>query len=107
MELPTKDDIETCIKMMSSREFAMEVSKALEIAGRLKQLLPLYDAGLGGMAIVEVDIYLLGEEPGVAQRSQVHTFAVGDDYKVLPEDEDHDIAEWEVQDIRAHLVKKV
>lgn len=106
--LPTKEDIEQCIKLMGLLPGSQtEVSKPLEIAGRLKELLTLYDAGLGGMAIVEVDIYLLGEVPGQVQLTQTHTFAVGDVYKMLPEDEEPQVPEWKVNDIRAHLVKKV
>ncbi|KKL91973.1 hypothetical protein LCGC14_1889340 [marine sediment metagenome] len=105
-DLPTKADLIHTIKLMGLLPGSqIGVPKPLEIAERLRNLLALYEKP--GMPIVEVDIYLLGEEPGVAQRSQIHTFAVDDDYKVLPEDEDHDIAEWKVQDIRAHLVKKV
>ena len=109
--LPTKDDIEQLVALVEVQKdlpygmFSDE--EADSMVEKLKNLLPLYDKGLGGLAIVEVDIYLLGEEPGVAQRSQTHTFAVGDVYKMLPEDEDPDVSEWKVQDIRAHLVKKV
>ncbi len=101
-ELPTKFDLANAISVLKHYTGA-DMDSVHAIGEKLKSLLPLYDEGLGGLAIQEVDVYLLGEEPGVAQRSQVHTFRVGDDYKVLPEDEDHDIGEWKVNDIRAHV----
>jgi len=51
----------------------------------------------------EVDIYLLGEIPGRSQRIQVHTYAVGDEYKMLPEDDEPDITNWTVNDIRGRI----
>jgi hypothetical protein len=92
--------------MMEGEVWEIGVANAKDIAERLKELLTLYDKGLGGMVIVEVDIHLLGEVPGQVQLTQTHTFAVGDVYEMLPEDEDPQVPEWKVNDIRAHLVKK-
>lgn len=91
-----------------AREFlsgGYPVTKVDEVAERLKGLKKLWSKE--GLPVVEVDVYLLGEVPGRAQRTQIHTFAVGDIYKLLPEDEDPEIASdgWKVQDIRAHAVK--
>ena len=79
----------------------IEVPKPLEIAERLKELLPLYDKR--GLAIVEVDIYLLGEVPGRRQLTCAPRFAVGDEYILLPEDGKPDNIDWKVNDIRAHI----
>ncbi len=103
--LPTKADLMHTIKLMGLLPGSqIGVPKPLEIAERLRNLLALYERP--GMPIVEVDIYLLGEVPGRVQLTQTHTFAVGDVYEMLPEDEDPQVPEWKVNDIRAHLVKK-
>jgi len=67
----------------------------------------------------EVDIHLLGEIPGKVQnlsrhvgmklitsrvqRTQIHSFAVGDNYELLPKNKDPDIDDWKVSDIRGHI----
>ena len=113
MTLPTKEDIEfirwvlTTVmeKARFSGEFGEDQFKDTPsgLDSRLNELLTLYDSGPGGgLPIHEVDIYLLGEVPGKIQRSQLHAFAVGDVYKMLPEDEDTQVPEWKIQDIRAH-----
>lgn len=109
-ELPTKEDIEQLIVLVEVQKdlpygmFSDE--EADSMVKKLKEVLTLYDKGLGGMAIVEVDLYLLGEVPGQVQLTQTHTFAVGDVYKMLPEDEEPQIPEWKVNDIRAHLMRR-
>ena len=114
MMLPTREDIEQCIKMMSLR--------SMDAAERLKGLLAFYDER--GLPIGEVDLYLLGEVPGRKQLTQIHSFAVGDKYTLLPEDEEpvssyynynlgdepgvaevDEVDGWKIQDIRAHVKK--
>ena len=111
--LPTKEDIEQCIKLMGLLPGSQtEVPKPLEIAGRLKELLPLYDEGLGGMAIVEVDIHIRapsegGPLTGSSKDWQIHTYTVGGEYELLPQDEVDDLPTvWNIKDIRAHRVKR-
>ena len=103
MTLPTREDIEKCIKLMGQEEFQIGVSDAMKIGERLKGLLAFYDKS--GLPVGEVDIYLLGEVPGRKQLTQIHSFAVGDRYTLLPEDDDPEDAvdDWKIQDIRAHV----
>jgi len=99
----TLEDVDFLIRVLTDRY--LRIKNGVEVAKRLERLKKLWTKE--GLPVVEVDIYLLGEVPGRAQRTQIHTFAVGDIYKLLPEDEDPEIASdgWKVRDIRA-LVKE-
>lgn len=97
----TLEDVDFLIHILTSVDPEYPVTKGDAVAERLKDLKKLWSKE--GLPVVEVDVYLLGEVPGRAQRTQIHTFAVGDLYKLLPEDEDPEIPAdgWKVQDIRA------
>ena len=112
----TQEDVDFLIHILTTvdpedkvaREFlsgGYPVAKIDEVAENLKELKKLWSKE--GLPIVEVDVHLLGEVPGRAQRIQIHTFAVGDIYKLLPEDEDPEIASdgWRVRDIRANVIE--
>jgi len=97
----TLEDVDFLIRVLTDRY--LRIKNGVEVAKRLEGLKKLWTKE--GLPIKEVDVYLLGEVPGRAQRTQIHTFAVGDIYKLLPEDEDPEIPSdgWKVQDIRAHV----
>lgn len=113
MEL-TEADVDFLIQVMTDRY--LQIKGGSEVAERLEELKKLWNK-IEGLPIGEVDIYLLGEVPGRKQLTQVHSFAVGDKYKLLPEDEpvstyynynlgdDIDGVDWKIQDIRAHAVE--
>ena len=107
MELPTKDDIEQCIKMMGQHIKLLspsEFQNGLEIARRIKNLLSLYDKT--GLPVREIDIHLLGHsEDRHSQGRQIHSFAVGDLYKLLPEDKAADL-EWKIDELKAHIAHR-
>ena len=105
MTLPTREDIEYAIEVMM-RTAATDMDKVHAIGERIKALLSFW--ATPGIPIGEVDIFLLGEVPGQVQRTQMHSFVLGDVYKMLPEDEDVDVPEWKVHSIRAraHVVKE-
>lgn len=109
----TLEDVDFLIHILTAVDPEYPVTKGAKayaalyaVAERLKKLKKLWSKE--GLPVVEVDVYLLGEVPGRAQRTQIHTFTVGDLYKLLPEDEDPEIASdgWKVQDIRAHVVEE-
>lgn len=107
MTLPTKEDIERLIFILGAVGPMSADPQAAELASKLTELLSLYEKR--GLPIEEVDVYLLGEVPGRVQRTQIHTFAVGDKYKLLPEDEDPEVPAdgWDIQNIRAHVKEDV
>ena len=107
MTLPTKEDIERLIFILGAVGPMSADPQAAELASKLTGLLSLYEKR--GLPIEEVDVYLLGEVLGRVQRTQIHTFAVGDKYKLLPEDEDPEVPAdgWDIQDIRAHVKEDV
>lgn len=97
----TLEDVDFLIRVLTDRY--LRIKNGVEVAERLEGLKKLWTKE--GLPIKEVDVFLLGEVPGRFQRTQIHTFAVGDIYKLLPEDEDPEIASdgWKVRDIRAHV----
>jgi hypothetical protein len=99
--LLTLEDVDFLIHILTAVDPEYPVTKGDAVAERLKDLKKLWSKE--GLPVVEVDIYLMGEVPGRFQRTQIHTFAVDDIYKLLPEDEDPEIPAdgWKVQDIRA------
>ena len=106
MELPTKEDIEYAIQVMK-RTAAIDMDKVHAIGERMKALLPLYDEGLGGLPIVEVDLYLHAIVDGEKRGSQIHTYSVDGEYELLPSDVEPDIPTtiWNIREIKAHLSK--
>lgn len=114
--LPTKEDIEQLIALVEVQKdlpygmFTDEVADSM--VEKMRNLLPLYDKGLGGMAIVEVDIHIRapseeGPSTGSSKDWQIHTYTVGGEYELLPQDEVEGLPTvWSVKEIRAHLVKK-
>ncbi len=113
--MPTKEDIIYAIQVMK-RTAATDMDKAHAIGERMEALLAFYDKS--GLPVREVDIYLLGEVPGRRQLTQIHSYAVGDRYELLPEDDEEPVSTyynynleddpevpadgWKIQDIRAH-----
>jgi len=97
----TLEDVDFLIRVLTDRY--LRIKNGVEVAKRLEGLKKLWTKE--GLPIKEVDVYLLGEVPGRFQRTQIHTFAVGDTYRLLPEDEDPEIPAdgWKVRDIRAHV----
>lgn len=80
MTLPTKEDIEHCIKMMGQEEFHIGVSDAVKIAERLKGLLKLYEKE--GILVDEVDIHWRNADDG---QPAIHT------YNMLSSEEGYDV----------------
>jgi len=119
----TKEDIEYLIQI-SKREIlpypptgkttpAIEALLTIaEMAPRLEALKKLWTKE--GLPVKEVDIHLLGEVPGRKQLTQIHSFAVGDTYKLEEPvstyynynlGEAGEVDDWKIQDIRTHMVK--
>lgn len=88
MMLPTKEDIEFLIHILTSVDPQYPVVKGEAVGARLKNLLPLYDKGLGGLPVGEVDIHW--------SNGEIETYNVGDEN--WPYDET-------VKELRAHVNK--
>ena len=111
--LPTKDDIEQLIALVEAQKdlpYGMFTDEEADSkAEKLKNLLPLYDVGLGGLSIKEVDIRIRapseeGPSTGSSKDWQIHTFKVGGEYELLPVDEVDGLPTvWNVKEIRAHV----
>jgi len=107
MTLPTREDIVYAIHVMK-RTAATDMDKVHAIGERMKALLPLYDEGMGGLSIKEVDLYLHAIVDGEKMGSQIHTFTVDGEYELLPQDEEDKIPTtiWNIREIRAHIGKE-
>ena len=115
----TEEDVDFLLNLVKHTDWCDEAEeeqiKRIEV--ELAELKKLWSKE--GLPVKEVDIYLLGEVPGRKQLTQIHSFAVGDTYKLLPEDEapvstyyNYNLSEagevddWKIQDIRTHMVKE-
>ena len=103
----TKEDIVYAIQVMK-RTAATDMDEVHAIGERMEALLPLFDEGLGGLCIKEVDLYLHAIVDGENMGSQIHTYTVDGEYELLPQDEDDEIPTkiWNIGEIRAHVEHK-